>query len=1100
MSRHHGASAAAWKRRLPEELEPNVRAATTTTPDPQTMGSNGRWCGKNKSLLSSAITTTTTPASAKTTTTTTDHVTQDRKRSSLFRIKTGCVVALRLTETTTFQLSSIMMIEESNNRDENETLLSNERQHQQPAVSTQKRERQTRTIDFAAAGYVSVWTNPVAVRDCHLALVGKRIRCSFPKQQQVGGGAELHRSVLEGEIVRHGHCLGSIPSTSGDTARSEPPRRGDTVCSSSNDSNRTFTVELLIDKKMLQYFSFLTRLDEDVDLSKLKETARRRYLLEDRIRGTDKVIVVVTLQHPACYQNNNNNNRPTTTLESGLKWVIQKLVPSKLFYKSTNRRKLNGTLNGDDVEKETQSADDANLAVQVDAEARLKQQPGNFTENASIQKMGRGRPTDASSILSDLPVKKRRVLTGNSNNNNGAGASNSLIVTRHVGDGNDSADRQIANWRWLAGRYHDLLFSSSGEESPIDTMAAEFLSAGLVGQVLKVDTGASPSNKTLARVTLRRLFLPEHTVSGRQQHHKPNDVFTDYENDINGGNVQIEVLIEDLVIVGQKLHIGVSTNGEVAADDVLAQYSYSHAKNKYVPVPQSDGIKAQIFQDSPGSSSIDAGMPCCHRCRRNQISGDGMTECTSAVCPLAPPGCNDPIEWCNQCVNFLSKTARPSDETDGSGLPCCRETCDCRSCLAFAGSDLQNEFFAAFLEASDESKSIVQSAGEQNTLLLAAFIVRSTATINFGLPHDFVDANTLPIPQVKPSTRVKPRSLKKIRRKATANPGRPTVMSSKGVRTPLRKSAEKRSAAKINGAGNGDADVQKDDFSVFKPTCARAMVYDPSEKGRFRSSADLVISKGTEKPRNLRDVQEHSTRLTTEKKYDNAKVSSSSRAARVNQRRLMKDVTSLGAASLGLVDALANREPQLRFDRSGIHAWGVFADTAISAGEMIVEYRGELIGNAVAERRELEYEAAKIGSDYMFRIDSLNVCDATKQGNVARFINASCDPNCYTKIITLDGTKRIVIYSKKDISAGDELCYDYKFPVEYDESKRIPCHCGARECRGFMNWVCLTFALCIRATLRFNSRTVLLIVLLRTSATSCYRGHSNKGSRTSIRL
>jgi SET domain len=89
----------------------------------------------------------------------------------------------------------------------------------------------------------------------------------------------------------------------------------------------------------------------------------------------------------------------------------------------------------------------------------------------------------------------------------------------------------------------------------------------------------------------------------------------------------------------------------------------------------------------------------------------------------------------------------------------------------------------------------------------------------------------------------------------------------------------------------------------------------------------------------------------------------------------------------------------------------------------------------------------------MFRIDSEVVCDATKQGNVARFINASCDPNCYTKIIPVDGNKRIVIYAKRDISLGEELCYDYKFPLEYDEEKRIPCHCGVKDCRGFMNWV-----------------------------------------------
>jgi hypothetical protein len=166
---------------------------------------------------------------------------------------------------------------------------------------------------------------------------------------------------------------------------------------------------------------------------------------------------------------------------------------------------------------------------------------------------------------------------------------------------------------------------------------------------------------------------------------------------------------------------------------------------------------------------------------------------------------------------------------------------------------------------------------------------------------------------------------------------------------------------------------------------------------------------------------------------------------------LMRDVAAIGMS----FDTLSGREQALRFDRSGIHAWGVFADEEMREGDMLIEYRGEIIGNTMAEKREKEYEDAKIGSDYMFRIDEVTVCDATKQGNVARFINASCDPNCYTKIISIDGTNRICIYAKRDVREGEELCYDYKFPLEYDVSNRIPCHCGAKGCRGFMNWVSL---------------------------------------------
>ena len=49
-------------------------------------------------------------------------------------------------------------------------------------------------------------------------------------------------------------------------------------------------------------------------------------------------------------------------------------------------------------------------------------------------------------------------------------------------------------------------------------------------------------------------------------------------------------------------------------------------------------------------------------------------------------------------------------------------------------------------------------------------------------------------------------------------------------------------------------------------------------------------------------------------------------------------------------------------------------------------------------------------------------------------------PNCYTKIITVEGEKKVVIYSKRRIAPGEELTYDYKFSLE---EVKIPCFCGA---------------------------------------------------------
>jgi SET domain-containing protein len=51
-------------------------------------------------------------------------------------------------------------------------------------------------------------------------------------------------------------------------------------------------------------------------------------------------------------------------------------------------------------------------------------------------------------------------------------------------------------------------------------------------------------------------------------------------------------------------------------------------------------------------------------------------------------------------------------------------------------------------------------------------------------------------------------------------------------------------------------------------------------------------------------------------------------------------------------------------------------------------------------------------------------------------------PNCYTKVITVDGQKKIYIYAKRRIYAGEELTYNYKFPLE---EKKIPCYCGSQR-------------------------------------------------------
>lgn len=206
---------------------------------------------------------------------------------------------------------------------------------------------------------------------------------------------------------------------------------------------------------------------------------------------------------------------------------------------------------------------------------------------------------------------------------------------------------------------------------------------------------------------------------------------------------------------------------------------------------------------------------------------------------------------------------------------------------------------------------------------------------------------------------------------------------------------------------------------------------------------------------------------------------STSRSTRVNNRRLIADInaqkqalpTQNGDGDVLRFNQLKKRKKPVRFARSAIHNWGLYAEENISANDMIIEYVGEKVRQQVADMRERQYLKSGIGSSYLFRIDENTVIDATKRGGIARFINHSCTPNCTAKIIKVDGSKRIVIYALRDIERGEslleaptksitgftnnvpdeELTYDYKFEREWDSDDRIPCLCGSTGCKGFLN-------------------------------------------------
>ena len=156
-----------------------------------------------------------------------------------------------------------------------------------------------------------------------------------------------------------------------------------------------------------------------------------------------------------------------------------------------------------------------------------------------------------------------------------------------------------------------------------------------------------------------------------------------------------------------------------------------------------------------------------------------------------------------------------------------------------------------------------------------------------------------------------------------------------------------------------------------------------------------------------------------------------SRSNRVNNRRLVNDINlqkqSLAATTNSEADVairfnqLKKRKKLVKFDRSAIHGWGLYAEENIAVNDLIIEYVGEKVRQKVADLREIKYEKQGVGSSYLFRMMDDEIVDATKKGGIARFINHSCNPNCTAKIIKVEGTPRIVIYALKDIGKSKSI-------------------------------------------------------------------------------
>lgn len=147
---------------------------------------------------------------------------------------------------------------------------------------------------------------------------------------------------------------------------------------------------------------------------------------------------------------------------------------------------------------------------------------------------------------------------------------------------------------------------------------------------------------------------------------------------------------------------------------------------------------------------------------------------------------------------------------------------------------------------------------------------------------------------------------------------------------------------------------------------------------------------------------------------------------------------------------------RLALRRSPIHGNGVFATCDIPAGIELIEYKGRLLRIAQADR--IYADTSGTGHTFLFTLNERYLIDANVGGNVARWINHGCDPNCEAFVHeSADGDPRrdrVIIESRRPIKAGEELTYDYGIVLEEPHTARLKrawaCRCGADACIGTM--------------------------------------------------
>ena len=128
--------------------------------------------------------------------------------------------------------------------------------------------------------------------------------------------------------------------------------------------------------------------------------------------------------------------------------------------------------------------------------------------------------------------------------------------------------------------------------------------------------------------------------------------------------------------------------------------------------------------------------------------------------------------------------------------------------------------------------------------------------------------------------------------------------------------------------------------------------------------------------------------------------------------------------------------------------YGLRADTDLYPNEFIYEYIGEVINEGQFRKRMVQYDDEGVKHFYFMSLSKGEFVDATKKGNLGRFCNHSCNPNCYVDKWVVGEKLRMGIFAERKIKAGEELVFNYN--VDRYGANPQPCYCGEPICTGFI--------------------------------------------------